>query len=54
MRLVEAAKAAPLAKFYNLSADGMEDILPYFHTNSILDFVHVFTEKYIRMSGSYK
>ena len=29
-------------------------ILPYFHTNSILDFVHVFKEKYIPMSGSDK
>ena len=34
--------------------NGMEDNLPYFHTNSILDFVHciIFTEKYIPMSGS--
>ena len=32
----------------------MEDNLPYFHTNSILDFVHCIyiTEKYIPMSGS--
>ena len=34
--------------------NGMEDNLPYFHTNSILDFVHVFKEKYIPMSGSDK
>ena len=32
--------------------NGMEDNLPYFHTNSILDFVIIFTEKYIPMSGS--
>ena len=34
--------------------NGMEDNLLYFHTNSTLDLVHVFTEKYIRMSGSDK
>ena len=34
--------------------NGMEDNLPYFHTNSILDLCIVFTEKYIRMSGSDK
>ena len=34
--------------------NGMEDNLPYFHTNSVLDLVHVFIEKYIRMSGSDK
>ena len=35
--------------------NGMEDNLTYFHTNSILDFVHcIFTEKYISMSGSDK
>ena len=32
----------------------MEDNLPYFHTNSILDFVHCITEKYILMSGGDK
>ena len=34
----------------------MEEFLLYFHTNSILDFVHctVFTEKYIQMSGGDK
>ena len=31
-----------------------EDNLPYFHTNSMLDFEHVFTEKYIRIRGSDK
>ena len=34
--------------------NGMEDNLPYFHTNSILDLCIVFTEKYIPMSGSDK
>ena len=34
--------------------NGMEDNLPYFHTNSILNFVHVVTEKYIPMSGNDK
>ena len=34
--------------------NGMEDNLPYFHTNSILDLCIAFTEKYIRMSGSDK
>ena len=34
--------------------NGMEDNLPYFHTNSILDLRIVFTEKYIPMSGSDK
>ena len=34
--------------------NGMEDNLLYFHTNSTLDLVHVFTEKYIQMSGSDK
>ena len=34
--------------------NGMEDNLPYFHTNSILDLCIVFTEKYISMSGSDK
>ena len=34
--------------------NGMEDNLPYFHTNSTLDFVQLFTEKYIPMSGSDK
>ena len=32
----------------------MKDNLPYFHTNSILDFVQLFTEKYIPMSGGDK
>ena len=33
----------------------MEDSLSYFHTNFILDFVHiVFTEKCIPMSGGHK
>ena len=30
------------------------DNLIYFHTNSKLDFVHCFTEKYIPMSGGDK
>ena len=34
--------------------NGMKDNLPYFHTNSILDFVHFFAEKFIPMSGSDK
>ena len=34
--------------------NGMEDNLPYFHTNSTLDLCIVFTEKYIPMSGSDK
>ena len=34
--------------------NGMEDNLPYFHINSILDLCIVFTEKYIPMSGSDK
>ena len=34
--------------------NGMEDNLPYFHTNSILDLCIVFTEKYIPMLGSDK
>ena len=34
--------------------NGMEGNLPYFHTNSILAFEHVITEKYLRMSGSDK
>ena len=34
--------------------NGMEDNLPYFHTNSILDLCFVFTEKYIPMSGCDK
>ena len=34
--------------------NGMEDNLPYFHTNSILDLCIVFTEKHIPMSGSDK
>ena len=34
--------------------NGMEDNLPFFHTNSILALVHIFTEKYMRMSGSDK
>ena len=28
--------------------NGMEDNLPYFHTNSILDFVHLFTKNTYR------
>ena len=28
--------------------NGVEDNLPYFHTNSMLDFVQTFAEKYIR------
>ena len=34
--------------------NGMEDKLPYFHINSILDFVHFFAEKFIPMSSSDK
>ena len=32
----------------------MENNLPYFHTNSRLDFVHFFAEKFVPMSGSDK
>ena len=32
----------------------MEDNLPYFHTNFILDFVHCIYKKYIPMSGGDK
>ena len=32
----------------------MEDNLSYFYTNSILDFLQLFTEKCIPMSGSDK
>ena len=32
--------------------NGMKDNLPYFHTNSILDFVHCTSKKYMRISGS--
>ena len=46
-------------RFQNRMEDfknGMEEFLLYFHTNSILDFVHctVFSEKYIQMSGGDK
>ena len=34
--------------------NGIEDNLPYFHTNSILDFVHCIYRKEIPMSGSDK
>ena len=34
--------------------NGMEDNLPYFHTNSILDFVHCSCRKIIPMLGSNK
>ena len=34
--------------------NGMEDNLPFFHTNSILDFVHCISQKYIPISGGDK
>ena len=34
--------------------NGMEDNLPYFHTNSILNFVHCIYKKDMRMAGSDK
>ena len=35
--------------------NGMEDNLPYFHTHSILDFVHcIYRKKNIPMSGGDK
>ena len=34
--------------------NGMEDNVPYFHTNFTLDFVQCIYKEYIRMSGSDK
>ena len=34
--------------------NGIEDNLPFFHTNSLLDFVRNIYTKYIRMSNSDK
>ena len=39
---------------YGQCQNGIEDDLPYIHTNFILDFVHGIAEKCVPMSNSNK